>query len=188
MSLTRDILNVEALKRMVGDRVSPDVAQAIAVCAQAAGSGPALATRWQSIFEVTGTTLTVGRAYRWSGGSWVAVTSSLGTRAAVAVCIASSGSPAASTMLQAGEMDRSGTAGASIYLNATGDLTHTYPGDEDNETTTAPWVWPVGWQFSSSLAIILPCDPYRPRRIKYCLIDGATQIEVVMREYPPDPA
>lgn len=132
--------------------------------------------------------MTPGVVYYYAAG-WLALSPSVGVRAAIAVCIAYvDADPDTSTLLFGGEFARAGTAGAPLYAGAAGAITETFPGDETDETTVAPWVWPIGWQVTSALAIILPCDPYRPRIIKYCLADGVTQLELVMREYPPDPA
>lgn len=185
MSAARDRLNARALAAL-GSTPS-EVPGRMLSAALAAPPAGGLAT-WAKPLALSGSALTVGRAYYHNGSGWTALSTSVGARHPIAICTAAVSDPAASTLLLAGEWARSGTAGTILYADASGDVTATYPGDEDDETTGAPWVWQLGWQITADLAIILPQDPYRPRKLTYCLADGETQLEIVTREYPADPA
>lgn len=182
MSQTRDRLNVASLVRM------RDGAQPIAVAnAGAGGGGGGGLSAWSKSLTVEAT-LSVGSVYRYSGGSWSALSPSVATRSIFGVCTAYvDGDPDQSTLCLGGEFARTGTAGASLYAGTAGAITETFPGDEDSTATDAPWVWPIGWQFTASLAVLIPCDPYRPRKLTYCLADGSTQLAITTREYPADP-
>lgn len=195
MSATRDKSNVRGLTAMLGGRPPLETPQALAVAATGAGGGAggsAPAGPWSDEIVVAGVTLTVGRPYYLGGSGWTALTSAIDARHTIGVCtaaVAAEGeTPASSTILVGGELAHSGTAGAQLYASSGGLLTETYPGDVTDETTGAPWVWAIGWQFSASQAIIQQTDPYRPRLVKLCAEDGETQIEVTVREYPADPA
>lgn len=188
MSRTRDGLNVARLTSLLGGRPPPrEFAQPLAVAAAGAGGGAGGPLAWSRSIEVSGVALTPGAPYYFDSG-WTALTASIGVRRVIGICVAAVADPAASTILLAGEFSRSGTAGASLYASAAGALTETFPGDETDETTAAAWVWPLGWQITTTLAILLPCDPYRPRLLTYCLADGTTQLALTVREYPGDPA
>jgi hypothetical protein len=190
MSRTRDLLNVSAMTRMLGGRPPIEVPQPIMVAAAGAGGGGGgggLAA-WSGE-TVVAATLTVGKVYYLSSGTWTELTPSIDHRATIAVCTAcdTTPDPDQATMLYGGAFARTGSAGFPLFAGAAGLITETFPGDETDETTTAPWVWPIGWQVTSSLAVLIPCDPYRPRRLTYCLTDGETQLQLTMREYPADP-
>lgn len=189
MSRTRDGMNLYALRRMLGGRPPREAAdQPLLAAAVGAGGGPGGGlSSWSSTLTIEAA-LTPGVVYYYNAG-WSVLSPTVGVRAAVAVCIAYvDADPDTSTLLLGGELARSGTAGAPLFVGSGGSITETFPGDETNETTDAPWVWPIGWQITSDLAIILPCDPYRPRIVTVCATDGATQLAFTMREYPPDPA
>jgi len=190
VSRARDRLNAAAALKLLG-RVPPprEVPQPLAVAAAGAGGGAAggLAS-WSKTLALDGTTLSVGTAYYYNSG-WTALAPTVDQRHAVALCIDAVSDPAASTLLLAGEFARSGTAGAVLYVDDDGTLTETFPGDQDDETMSGPWVWQVGWQVTSDLAIFIPPrEPYRPRLVRYCLSDGVTQLDVVVTEIPADPA
>lgn len=188
MSRTRDRLNVDALRGLLGQRPPPrERPQPLLVAAPGAGGGAGLAA-WAKTLTLAGTALAVGSAYYHNGTGWAALTPSIGTRRPIAVCIAAVADPAASTLLLAGEWARAGTAGTLLYVGAGGVIGTTFTGNELDETTTAPWVWQLGWQIAADMALILPTDPYRPRRITYCASNGTTQITATVREYPQDPA
>jgi len=188
MSRTRDGLNTAAL-RLLGGRPPIEVPQPLAVAAAGCGGGgEAGATSPWSHSEVVEATLTAGNVYYLNGSTWTALSPTVATRAVTAVCTAYvNDDPDLSTLLFGGVFARTGTAGVPLFAGASGAITETLPGDSDDETTEAPWVWPIGWQITGALAIFLPCDPYRPRLISYCLADGETQLEIITREYPPDP-
>jgi hypothetical protein len=189
MSRTRDGLNLGAMVRMLAGppREADQPLRVAAAGAGGGGGGGGGLAAWAKEITLAGTALTVGRAYYWTGSAWAALTPSIATRATIAVCTAAvTESPAASTLLVAGEFSRSGTVGP-LFAAASGVITSTYQGDEDDVTTTAPWVWPLAWQVDAGTAIVLPCDPYRPRRLTYCLADGETQLVVTVREFPADP-
>ncbi len=188
MSNPRSRANVAALLKLLGRAPPPpETAQPMAVAAAGAGGGSAAASAWSRSITVNAT-LTVGRLYYYSAG-WAALTPSIGTRQVFGVCTAYvDADPDVSTLVMAGEFARSGTLGALLYADADGVITETFTGDSTDETTGAPWVWPIGVQIATDTALIFPCDPYRPRLLKYCLDDGATQLEITTYEYPPDPA
>jgi hypothetical protein len=190
VSNPRNRANVAALLKLLGRAPPPpENVQPIAVAAAGAGGegGGGLAA-WSGE-TVAAATLTAGKVYYLSSGTWTELTPSIDHRATIAVCIAcdTTPDPDQATMLYGGAFARTGSAGFPLFAGASGVITETYPGDETDETTTAPWVWPIGWQITSSLAVLIPCDPYRPRRLSYCLVDGETQLEITMREYPADP-
>jgi hypothetical protein len=193
MSATRDKFNVRGLAAMLGGRPPQETPQALAVAAAGAGGGSASGlAAWTDEIIVEGVALTVGAPYYLTGSGWSSLTSAIDERHAVGVCVASVAAegetPASSTIVVGGEFARTGTAGAAVYADDSGALSETFPGDETDETTDAPWVWAIAWQISGTRAILQQCDPYRPRRVKLCATDGSTQIEVTIREYPPDPA
>ena len=192
MSSARDRLNAAGLLKLLGHAAPPrEAPQPLAVAAAGAGGGgsaPGLTT-WARSVILDGVELTSGRAYYLNGSAWSVLTPAVNTRAAIAVCTSVVTDPTSqSTLILAGEFPHSGTDGASLYASDSGVISETFPGNANSESTAAPWVWPIAWQYSGTLAILMPCDPYRPRKIKYCLADGETQLELVMREYPADPA
>lgn len=181
MSQTRDRLNVASLARM------RDGAQPIAVAnAGAGGGGGGGLAAWVLTESAPGVTLSLGAPYVYDAGAWAPLTSAFVGRRTVGVCVAVSSDPVGSTLLIAGELDRSGTAGARLFADAAGAITEVFPGNQTDETSAAPLVWAVGWQISATRALILPCDPYRPRLVTYCLTDGTTQSTIVVRESPTD--
>jgi hypothetical protein len=191
VSNPRSRANAAALLKLLGQQAPPpEAAQPIAVAAAGAGgSGEAGLAAWSKSITLDGTALTVGSVYYNASGTWTSLTPAHGSRASIAVCVAASAEePVSSTLLLGGELARSGTAGAPLFASDTGTVTETYPGDVTDETTAAPWVWPIGWQSTADVAIILPCDPYRPRLLTLCLADGVTQLAVTLREFPADPA
>lgn len=189
MSAGRDRENAAGLLKLLGlVPPAPEIEQPLDVAAAGAGGGSAGGlSAWSRSITIEAA-LTPGLVYYYAAG-WSALSPSVGTRAVIGVCTAYvDGDPDTSTLLLAGEYARSGTAGALLYAGAAGAITETFPGNEDDETTGAPWVWPIGWQYDATLAIILPpTEPYRPRIIRYCLADGTTQLDLTMREIPPDP-
>jgi len=188
MSVSRDRANVASLARMLGGRPPAEVSQPLvstAIGAGGGGGGGGLSA-WVFIESAPGVTLTIGAPYYYAAGGWTPLSSSIVGRRTVGVCIAASSDPAGSTLLIAGEFARSGTAGVRLFASPSGSITETFPGNQADETAGAPWVWSIGWQISSTRAVILPCDPYRPRLVTYCLTDGSTQAAIVVRESPAD--
>lgn len=186
MSRARDTLNLAAVARMLGGRPPRELAEQPQLIAAAGAGGGGGISAWAKSLTVEAT-LSVGTVYRYSGG-WSALSPSVGTRSVIGVCTAFvDGAPDQSTLCLGGEFARAGTAGASLYAGTAGAITETFPGDEDSTSTSAPWVWPIGWQLTSSLAVLIPCDPYRPRKLTYCLADGTTQLVITTREFPADP-
>jgi hypothetical protein len=189
MSRTRDGMNMAALTRMLGGRPpreSADQPLAVAAAGAGGGSGGGLSA-WSRSLTIEAT-LSAGLLYYYNAG-WSALSPSIGQRAVIALCTAvdTAADPDTATLLLAGEFARTGTPGAPLYAGTAGAITEAFPGDEDDTTTGAPWVWPIGWQYTADLAILLPCEPYRPRKLTYCLADGVTQLALNMRECPADP-
>jgi hypothetical protein len=195
MSRTRDGLNTAAM-RLLGGRPPREVPQPLAVAAVANSPRPSASdagglAAWSGEIVVAAT-LTADKVYWFNATTpgWAELTPDVDHRAAIAVCTAvdTVADPDQSTLLLGGVFARSGTAGAPLYAGTAGAITETFPGDATDETTTAPWVWPIGWQITSTLAVFIPCDPYRPRTVAICLTDGETQLDLILRESPADPA
>lgn len=185
MSASRDRGNVAALSAMLGRR-SAQESRITPSLVMAAGAGSSVSAIRDEV--TVAVALTAGAPYYWTGTAWELLTSAISGRRLTAICMSSVADPASSVLVTFGTLPRTGTVGASLYASAAGALTETFPGDEDNTTLDAPWVWPLGWQATADQAIIFPCDPYRPRRLSYCLEDGVSQLVIVTREYPADPS
>jgi hypothetical protein len=181
MSATRDRRNLQGMLSMLGGKPPPPELEQPLRPAALAGSGDSL---FPVDVEISAASLTVGGAYYLGGSGWAALGTSIDVRAQWGVVVRSDGS--SSRVRLAGIIERSGTAGNILYAVA-GALTATYPGDETDETTSAPWVWEVGWQVDADHALILPACPYRPRLVRFCVDGGETALTVTVREYPADP-
>lgn len=185
MSAARDKLNRQGLPGLLGmlggklpSREQDQPLQAAAVAGAQSDAFPV------DLIVAVGS-LNVGDPYYHTGSTWASLDSSIATRALAGVCVSSGDD--ASTIRLLGLVPRSGTTGDVLWVDAAGALTTTYPGDETDETTGAPWVWEIGWQVDATHALIVPTCPYRPRLVRFCVDGGETALTVTVREYPADP-
>jgi hypothetical protein len=197
MSAARDRLNADGLRSLRGQLGRTDVPrerpQPLMAAALGAGGGVAGPSLFRKT-DIVAALLVVGTVYRRGGGGWTVLDGpSDGTPGTTGLCIAATAADPpdipdpSSTVLVCGEVSRSGTAGVPLYCGASGAITETNPADIEDETEDAPWVWQIGWQIDGGTAIILPCDPYRPRLVNLCLGDGTTSLAATLREYPAVP-
>lgn len=184
MSSARDRLNAAGLLKLLGRAAPPrEAPQPLAVAAAGAGGGGGGDV---NVDIVVGSVLTAGKVYFLSGSGWTLLDTSVGLECLVGWCVSVGAS--SSVLRISGVVDSTaGGEGSVVYVAASGTPSSTFTGDEESESTSAPWVWEIGRQISTTQAVILPASPFRPRQVRLCIGGGATALTVVLREYPPDP-
>jgi hypothetical protein len=170
MSNSRDRQNVLGLLKLLG-RVPPppEAKQRLMIVAPAAGGGGGSP---DVILAATG--LTAGLVYRLAG-TWGVVDTASDADGLTGVALS------ATSIQVAGVIARSGTAGATVYADASGGLTETDPGDPTDHG--GAWVNVVGYQVDADRMLLTPRIPFRPHETKFCGADGTTAYTIITHEF-----
>ncbi len=173
MSNSRDRQNVLGLLKLLG-RVPPppERKQPLMIVAPAAGGS---AGGGSPDVILAATSLTAGKVYRMLSETWGLVDDEASAAGLTGVALSE-------TEIQvAGVIEREGTPGATVYADASGDLTETDPGTPT--VHDGPWVTVVGYQLDEDRMLVVPELPYRPQEMKFCGEDGTTSYTIIVHEY-----